>query len=275
MWVDTHAHLTDPKFDPDRAETIQRACHAEIEALIEIGESPESWAGTLALAESHPFIYAALGIHPHYAHLITPERWKALETQLERYVAHPKVVAIGELGLDYFRMQNTPEEQARLVRWQMDLAGGHDKPVVLHCREAGPEEHAAHADLRAILATYYPDQDFSRDCPARPNGVVHCFSGVWADAQDYLSRRFLLGFDGPVTYPSAKALHTMVQRMPLERVVLETDSPYLPPQLYRGQRNEPAYLPWIAEAIGALKRKTREEVAWHTTANAKRLFRIK
>jgi TatD DNase family protein len=263
MITDTHAHLGDLKFEADRDAVIARAREAGVTTFIEIAESPKTWDAAIRLAESQPFIYASLGIHPHHAHEV---EWSAVESRLRELLTHPKVRAIGEFGLDYYRMQNTKEQQDVLFRRQLALARELAKPIVIHCREA-------HEDTQKALSEFYPSTGFKLECP-EPNGVIHCFSGGWSDAQFYMEHGFVLGFDGPVTYPSSKALQDVVKRMPLQRMVLETDSPYLPPQTHRGQRNEPAHLPSIVEAIGSIKRKTNADVAMLTTQNARNLFRL-
>lgn len=273
MFIDTHLHVADAQFDADRDKVLQRALTAKVTTLVEIAESPASWEAAVALAEKYPFVYTSLGIHPHHAHEAGPDRWPELERKLRPLLRHPKVVAIGEFGLDYFRMQNTKEQQQFLFRKQLELARDSGKPIVIHCRDAGQEEGSAQADIQKALIEFYPDKQMAADL-LRPNGVIHCFSGTWADAQTYMMHGFLLGFDGPVTYPSAKRLQENVLRMPLQRMVLETDAPYLPPQLHRGQRNEPSYIPIMADAVGTLKHKTTDEVARQTTENARRLFRL-
>ena len=266
MWTDTHLHVCDSQYDSDRAVVLERALGAGVTTFIEIAESPNRWDAAVRLAEAHPFVYASLGIHPHHAHEVGPAEWLAVSQKLESLLKHPKVVAVGEFGLDYFRMRNTKEQQDFLFRQQLELARKLKKPVVIHCREA-------HEDVQKALFEFFPDTSSSIPC-ARPAGVIHCFSGSWPDAQAYLMHGFLLGFDGPVTYPSSNLLKEIVTRMPLERMVLETDSPYLPPQTHRGQRNEPSHIPAIGEAIGALKRKTTAEVAQRTSENARALFRL-
>jgi TatD DNase family protein len=264
--TDTHAHVADAKFDADRDTAIARARSAGVTTLIEIAESPDMWDSAVALAEKYPFVYASLGIHPHHAHEAGPDAWPALLRRLRELLKHPRVVAVGEFGLDYFRMQNSKEQQDYLFRKQLELAREAGKPVVIHCREA-------HEDVQKGLFEFFAARPPKMECPD-PNGVIHCFSGVWSDAQAYMLHGFVLGFDAPVTYPSAKGLQEVVKRMPLQRMVLETDSPYLPPQTHRGQRNEPAYLPATAEAIADLKRKDTAEVAAMTTQNANNLFRL-
>ncbi len=266
MYTDTHAHIADAKFDADRDAVIQRARDAGVTTLIEIAESPEMWDVAVKLADSHPFIYASLGIHPHHAHEAGPAEWPGLSQKLRALLKHPKVVAVGEFGLDYFRMQNTKEQQDFLFRRQLELAKELNKPIVIHCRNA-------HEDVQKALIEFFPQTSAELDLP-QPNGVIHCFSGAWADAQTYMMHGFVLGFDAPVTYPSSKLLKEVVMRMPLQRMVLETDSPYLPPQTHRGQCNEPSYLPAVAEAIAEIKRKTTADVSQTTTQNARNLFRL-
>ncbi len=266
MFVDTHLHVVDSKFDPDRDAVIERATQAGVTTLIEIAESPDTWDAAVRLTEKYPFIYASLGIHPHHAHEAGPDKWLELSKKLRELLKHPRVVTIGEFGLDYFRMQNTKEQQDYLFRQQLDLAKELAKSVVIHCRDA-------HEDLQKTLFEYYPESSYARACP-EPKGVIHCFSGTWEDAQAYLFHGFMLGVDGPVTYPNSKLLKENVTRLPLERIVLETDAPYLPPQTHRGERNEPSHIPAIAEAVATLKHRSTEDIAHHTTRNAKALFRI-
>jgi TatD DNase family protein len=266
MFIDTHCHISDSHFDSEREATIERARAANVTTLVEIAESPETWDAAVALADKYPFIYTSLGIHPHHAHQVGPAEWPALSEKLKKFLKHPKVVAIGEFGLDYYRMQNTKEQQDYLFRRQLDLAKELGKPIVIHCRDA-------HADLQKVLVEYYPETSYARSCP-EPKGTIHCFTGTWEDAQTYLAHGFVLGIDGPVTYPNSKQLKENVTRLPLERIVMETDSPYLPPQSHRGQRNEPAHIPAIAAAVADLKHRSAEEVARATTSNAKALFRI-
>ena len=204
-----------------------------------------------------------------------PRNGKRSGPRLRELLQHPKVMAIGEFGLDYFRMQNTKEQQFFILRAQLEVARETQKPIIIHCREANPipPEFRCHADLQTVLAEFYPATSPGWAI-AKPAGVIHCFSGTWEDAQFYMARGFLLGVDGPATYPSAKPLQDIIRRMPVERLVLETDSPYLPPQTHRGQRNEPCYLPAIGAVIADLKHQTAEALAVRTTANARALFRI-
>lgn len=274
-WIDTHAHVNDAQFDADREAAIQRAQDAGISTFVEIAESPEMWDAAVALAERYPFVYAGLGIHPHHAHQVGPNEWETVGARLYTLAKHPKVVAIGEFGLDYHRMQNTKDQQLFLLNAQLRLARETGKPIIIHCREAADitPEFRCHADLQAALAEFYPPVHYDW-AVAKPSGVIHCFSGTWDDAQFYMARGFLLGVDGPATYPSAKVLKQNIVRMPLDRLVLETDSPYLPPQSHRGKRNEPSYLPTIGAAVAELKRQSTDALGAITSANARALFRL-
>jgi len=262
-FVDSHTHIDNVRFDADREAVIQAALAGGVTRMVDPGCDLSSSRSALALAKAYPgIIFAGVGVHPHDAKTYTDE----VEIALREMVQEPEVVAIGEFGLDYFRMQNTPEQQAYLFRQQLSLAKELHKPIVIHCRDA-------HTDVQKAIAEFYPETSIHMDCP-QPVGVIHCFSGVWSDAQTYLMHGFYLGIDAPVTYPSAKALQEVVNRVPLQRIVLETDSPYLPPQAFRGQRNEPAHIPIIAEAVSTLKYKSTTDIAEATTLNARRLFRI-
>lgn len=274
-WIDTHAHVNDAQFDGDRDAAIQRAQEAGVGTFVEIAESPEMWDAAVALAERYPFVYAGLGVHPHHAHRVGPNEWETVGAKLYALAKHPKVVAIGEFGLDYHRMQNTKDQQLFLLNAQLRLARETGKPIVIHCREAAEitPEFRCHADLQAALAEFYPNTHYDW-AVAKPAGVIHCFSGTWDDAQFYMARGFLLGVDGPATYPSAKTLKQNIVRMPVERLVLETDSPYLPPQSHRGKRNEPSYLPMVGAAVADLKRQPVDALRTITTANARALFRL-
>jgi len=266
MFIDTHAHVADAAFDADREEVIARARAAGVTLQIEIAESPETWDAAIALADRYSDIYVSLGIHPHHAHEIGPAEWPEVSKRLKALLKHPKMVAIGEFGLDYFRMRNTKEQQDYLFKRQLELAREAQKPIVIHCREA-------HDDIQKGLAEFYPDATFSQRCE-KPHGVIHCFTGSLRDAQIYLAHGFYLGIDGPLTYPNSKQLRENVAQIGLDRLVLETDSPYLPPQSHRGQRNEPHYLPAVAAEIASVKKISREAVAAATTANARALFRL-
>jgi TatD DNase family protein len=256
IFIDTHCHLDDPAFDPDREEVLARARMAGVEILILPGVEPEGIPRALALAERHPGLYVAVGIHPHVASQFSSQ----LLVQLRSWARHPRVVAIGEIGLDFYRDRSPREAQREAFRAQLELAGELGLPVIIHQREA---REAVMEELERWLA-------------ARPGarGVLHAFSGDPAMARIAVEWGFLLGIGGPLTYPRAESLREAARAVGLDGLVLETDAPYLPPQPHRGRRNEPAYLRNVAEALAQLLGLPMEQIARQTTANACRLFRL-
>lgn len=250
MLVDTHAHLHDPAFDADREAVLARARAAGVGAFLTIGTDVATSEAAVALAGAHPDVYAAVGIHPHEARTVDP----AALARLAVLARAPRVVAIGEIGLDYYRNLAPPETQRAALVAQLRLAGAAGKPVLLHCREA-------HADLLDLCAA---------EGDAGVGGILHCFSGDLAVAHRGLALGLLISIAGPVTYPSARRLGDVVRALPLETLVLETDCPYLPPQPWRGQRNEPAYLPATAARVAALRDVPVAAIAAATTANVVR-----
>jgi TatD DNase family protein len=231
--VDTHAHLHDAAFDADRAAVLDRARAAGVGAIVTIGTDVATSEAAVRLAAGHAELYAAVGIHPHDAETATRE---ALD-RLAALACAPKVVAIGEIGLDNYRNLAPPAAQRAALVAQLRLAHAVGKPVLLHCREA-------HADLLAICAG---------EGVAQVGGILHCFSGDLAIAERGLLLGLLISVAGPVTYPRAHRLAEVVRALPLDALVLETDCPYLPPQPWRGRRNEPAYLPTTAARVAELR----------------------
>ena len=256
MYIDTHCHLTDARFDADRAGTISRAESAGVEHIIEIACDPGKWQTALELAKSTPAISCAMGIHPQDASLMSPETF----SRLAQLCSTPEVVAIGETGLDYYHENSPRDVQKESFAAHIGLARRLGKPLVIHCRNA-------YADLFPVL-----DEAFAKH--GAISGVVHCFSGTPADAERILSLGLYIGIDGPVTYPGSSSLRETVKMTPLARLLLETDAPYLPPQQYRGKRNEPAYLEHIARGIAAANNTPVETIALATTTNARKLFGI-
>ena len=252
MLVDTHAHLHDPAFDADRAEVLARARAAGVTGFLTIGTDVATSEAAVALAAAEPDVYAAVGIHPHDARTADAD---ALD-RIAALAAAPKVVAIGEIGLDYYRDHSPRDAQRVALVAHLQLARRVGKPVLLHCREA-------HADLLDVCR--------AEDVHA-VGGILHCFSGDLAVARRGLDLGLLISIAGPVTYPSARRLGEVVRALPLDRLVVETDCPYLPPQPWRGQRNEPAYLPVTAARVAELLGVPPERVAAGTTANAGRLL---
>ncbi len=260
---DTHAHLDDRRFDADRDAVIQRARTADVATILTVGADLPSSRTAVALAEQYPFIYAAVGIHPHEAQTVTPD----VLAELRRLTAHPRVVAVGEIGLDFYYDLSPQEVQQEAFQAQLTLAAEICKPLVLHLRDK-KGENDAHRIALAILQHWLTDHS-----PAMgPIGVLHCFSGDLETAQKVIEMGFYLGVDGPVTYPNAAALRALVAQIPPTHLLLETDCPYLAPQRRRGRRNEPAFLAWIADQVAELWHCTPNKVARITTANARRLF---
>lgn len=251
---DTHAHLHFPGFDEDRDAVLARARAAGVRRMVTIGTDGETSRAALALADRHPDVWATAGVHPHDA----AESDEAAQAEVERIAAERRVVAIGEIGLDFFRNLSPPETQERVLRRFLALARRLRKPVVLHCRDA-------HAEILALLG---------EERVAEVGGIMHCFSGDVAIARRCLDLGLLISLAGPVTYPNARALPDVARFVPGDRLVVETDCPFLPPQGYRGKRNEPAYLTITAARVAELRGEPLDDLAARTTANACRLFGV-
>ncbi len=253
MLVDSHAHIDDDRFDADRDEVLSRARAAGVDLIVNIGADMDSSARSVALAEQYPQIYATVGMHPHDAKDMQETDYQ----RLVRWAAHPKVVAIGEIGLDYhYDLSPRPVQQEVFLR-QLDIARQTGKPFVVHEREA-------HADTFDII----------RSAAKGLEGVFHCFSGSAETARQYLKLGFYISIAGPVTFPKSAKTKEVARYVPLDRLLVETDSPYLTPQAYRGRRNEPAHVRLVAEEIASLRDLSLEELARATSENACRLFRI-
>lgn len=252
--VDTHAHLDDAAFADDREAVLARAMDAGVEQLVTVGADIATSRAAIALAARHANLWATVGVHPHDAKTVDA----AALGELERMARSAKVVAIGEIGLDFYRDLSPREAQRSAFAAQLDLARRLQLPVVIHDRDAH-EEVLAH--LRAWVAT-----------TPGARGVLHCFSGDEAMARAAIDLGFYVSLAGPVTFAKAPRLHHLASALPLERLLLETDCPYLAPEPFRGKRNEPANVRLIAERVAALRGTTLAEVARATTANAKRLF---
>jgi TatD DNase family protein len=257
--IDTHAHLDSHRFDADRAAILERASAAGVAALISVGADLPSSRRAVELAEEHDAIYATVGIHPHDAKKMDGETLAALRELAQR----PKVVAVGEIGLDFYRDLSPRDVQRRAFQAQLGWAAKLGKPVIIHDRDA-------HEEVLAILV------DWARGLAPSPLdgrlGVLHTFSGDLAMAERAIDLGFYISISGPVTYKNARQLPDIVQALPLNRLLVETDCPYLAPHPYRGKRNEPAHVQWVAKRIAELKNRSFEDVATATTANAQRLF---
>lgn len=248
MLFDTHAHLHGDEFAADREAVLARARAAGVARILTVGTDPASSRAAVALAAAHADVYAAVGIHPHDA---AGADDPALG-EIAGLLAAPKVVALGEVGLDYYRNLSPRDAQRAALRAQLALARAAGKPVLLHCREA-------HADLLTVL---------EGEGVAAVGGILHCFSGDLDAARRGLRLGLLISIAGPATYPNARRLAEVVRALGPGPLVLETDCPYLPPQPWRGQRNEPAYLAATAARVAELCGVPVEAVAARTTRNA-------
>jgi TatD DNase family protein len=252
LLVDTHCHLDLEAFDADREAVIERARVAGVGRILIPGIDPASNRQAVSLAERYPEVYAAVGLHPNSADKFSP----ASLSEIRMFASHPKVVGIGEVGIDLFWQKFPRALQMQAFREQIELANDVGKPVIVHDRDA-------HAEVMEVLRT----------CPPEAGAVLHAFSGDRAMADEALALGFYLGVDGPLTYKKSDGLRALFARLPLERVLIETDAPYLTPQPYRGKRNEPAHVNYVAEKLAEVRGMTLETVAAATTENAARLFR--
>jgi TatD DNase family protein len=259
-FTDTHCHLDFYDFDPDRRVVLAHAREAGLSRLLVPAIDLVSSRSAIQLAESHADVYAAVGVHPN-----SSSEWQrgTLGT-LRELASHPKVVAIGEIGLDYYRDRAPRDHQREVFRVQLALARELALPVIIHVRNSRPSDRACIDDVISILSAWEPGVEWQ--------GVVHSYSGDETEAKALMALGFYIGITGPITYKSAAALKDLVATLPLERLLIETDSPFLPPHPYRGQRNEPAYVVKVAEKIAELRQAPLESIASQTTANAARLF---
>lgn len=254
MLFDTHAHLDSAKFDHEREAMIARAQDNGVDYIVNIGFNRETIPTTLALAERYEFIYAAIGWHPQDA--VTMQEGDL--AWIESLAAHPKVVAIGEIGLDYYWDTSPKDIQQQVFREQIRLARKLKLPIVIHNRDA-------HQDVINIL---------QEENAAEVGGIMHCFSGSWETAKRCLNMNFHISFGGPITFKNARQPKEVIAQVPLDRLLIETDCPYLTPHPYRGKRNETAYVRYVAEAAAEIKGVSVEELASITTRNALSLFSI-
>ena len=255
QWVDSHAHLDDRRYEADLLQVVQRAMRAGVTTIVNIGADLASSRASVELAEAYPGIHAAVGVHPHDAAAVD----RAALDELRRLAQHPRVVAIGEIGLDYYRDLSPRPQQREAFMAQLDLAAALGKPVVIHDRDA-------HEETVGLLAEWVRGGGTPRV------GVMHCFSGDLNLAQRVLDLGFYIGIDGPVTFANARRLLELARQVPLDRLLLETDCPYLTPHPHRGRRNEPAYVPLIAQRIAEIRDASLVLIAAATSANAARLF---
>jgi TatD DNase family protein len=255
--VDSHAHLDDSAFDADRDAVLGRARDAGLRYVLAIsgGSGPDDLASAVPIAERHDWIYATVGIHPHEARQAEEKHFDLLRTAGR----HPKVLGLGEIGLDYHYDHSPREIQRHVLIRQLVIARELKRPIIIHCREAW-------ADLHEIVAAHWKDSGLG--------GILHCFSGSGQDAATFLDWGFLVSFAGNLTYKKAEDLRGVARAVPLERLLTETDSPYLAPVPHRGKRNEPAYVREVTRALAALRNLSEEEMGRQVLENFRRFFEL-
>ncbi|MFQ5587542.1 MAG: TatD family hydrolase [Nitrospiria bacterium] len=258
MLIDTHSHIADLEFNEDREAVIERALNAGVQTMIVIGTGLDSSRRAIELAEKHPFLFATVGLHPHDAKTFNDE----LLYTFDEMADHPKVVGIGETGFDLYYNHSTLEEQRHAFIEQIRLAKKKQLPLVIHTRDAWKE-------------TFDLFEEEQVQAHAETAGaVLHCFTGDREIAEKGIRLGCDISFSGIMTFKNAKAIQDAATTIDLNKVVIETDAPYLAPQGFRGKRNEPAYLTTIAEKLATLRDLPVETLAKHTTQNAKRLFHL-
>ena len=255
--IDSHAHIDFPQFAEDREAMLERARAAGVATILAIGTGPgpERLDSALPFAEQHDWIYATIGIHPHEARDV---RARHLQ-ELSRLAKHPKVIAWGEIGLDYFYDHSPREMQHEVFRDQMELAAEAKLPIIIHCRDAW-------SDCLSLLEKHWK--------PTGLGGILHCFTSTLEDARRGIDLGFLISFAGNSTFPKAQDLRDVAKALPLATILIETDSPYLAPQPYRGKRNEPAYVAEVARTLASVRNLSAGEIAAATSKNFRRLFRL-
>jgi TatD DNase family protein len=263
VFVDSHAHLDGKQFDADREQVIARALEAGVRTMVAIGngDGPPMLDAGILLAEKHPFIYATIGVHPHEARLADDSVYQNME-QLAR---HPKVIAWGEIGLDYFYDHSDRETQQQVFTRQMELAAAAKLPIVIHCRPSDGSDNAWDDCLGMI---------HDRWAPNGLGGILHCFTGNSAQARRALDMGFMISFSGNLTFPKAQQIRDAALEIPLDRILIETDCPYLAPVPHRGKRNEPAFVVETARKLGELRGLAVDEVGEATARNFYNFFKI-
>ena len=253
MIFDTHAHYDDEQFDTDREALLDSMAAGGVGSIVNASASVESWDKVLGLTEKYPFIYGMIGIHPDEAGSLDEEKFRRMEELLGR----EKIVAVGEIGLDYYWDKEEHDTQKYWFIRQLELAAKKHMPVSVHSREAA-------SDTMEIMKKY----------GAGMQAVIHCYSYSLEMAREYVKMGYYIGVGGVVTFKNARKLKEVVQEIPLERIVLETDCPYLAPEPFRGKRNSSLNLTYVAQAVAALKGTTPEEVICRTEENARKLYNL-
>lgn len=260
MWLDSHCHVTAGKFDEDREAVLERARDAGVETLIAIGSGygVDGSRASVELARERDEVFATAGVHPHDATLLDDDG----RAKLREWLAEPRVVAVGECGLDYYYMNSPREVQRAVFAEQVALARELDLPVSIHVRSEGPEAYDELLDI--WVAEGRGDVD----------GVLHCYTGSREFAHRALDHRFVVSFSGILTFKKSHELREVAASLPLDRLLVETDAPFLAPQGHRGRRNEPAWVTAVGETLAEVLGAPVQEVAAATTANARRFYRL-
>ena len=254
MFIDTHAHLDMRDFSKDRQEVLRRARRGGVQAIITVGIDLSSSQKAIDIAHSNDTLFATVGYHPHHARESDPD---SLE-RLCQWVSDPKVVAWGEIGLDFYRCYSPPEIQVEVFQQQLALAAHYALPVIIHDRDAHEEVF----------------QSLKKMNGGKRKGVVHCFSGTYDLAMAFIEMGYYISIPGTVTYEKARIVHEVAARIPLERMLIETDAPYLAPVPKRGKRNEPLYVTFTAQRIADLRGMAVGDIGRRTSLNAIKLFRL-
>jgi TatD DNase family protein len=262
-FVDSHAHLEMEQFDADRLAMLQRARDAGIETILAIGSGtgPGSLDCAIRLAQQHEFIYATIGIHPHEAKLATDADFKEMAQLAKR----PKVLAWGEIGLDYFYDHSPRDVQQQVFLKQLRLAQTARLPVIIHCRPSDQSENAWDDCLRLLQENW---------AQSHLGGILHCFTGNWPHATQALEMGFMISFAGNITFPKAQPIREAAKQTPLDRMLIETDSPFLAPIPHRGKRNEPTFVKEVARQVGDLRGLSTDDVGLQTAKNFYRFFSL-
>jgi len=263
VFVDSHAHLDGKQFATDREQAISRAREAGVRNIVAIGngDGPANFDCGIHLAEQYDFMYATIGIHPHEARLAD----QAAFDRMQQLARHPKIIAWGEIGLDYFYDHSPRETQQQVFAKQMELAAAAKLPIVIHCRPSNDSNNAWQDCLRLLEEQW---------APRGLGGILHCFTGNWPQAQRALDMGFMISFAGNVTFPKAQQIRDAALQVPLDRMLIETDSPYLAPVPHRGKRNEPAFVRETARRLGELRGLLTEEVGERTSRNFYNFFEL-
>jgi len=256
--IDSHAHLDFSDFEPDRDAVLSRARDAGVSTILSIGSAsgPDKLDAAIPFAEQHSWIYATVGIHPHEAALVTQRHLQ----EAEAYAGHVRVIGWGEIGLDYHYDHSPRDVQQTIFRDQLVIARRCRLPVIIHCREAWP-------DCLSIL-----EQDWAG---SGYGGIFHCFSGTLDDARRGLDMGFRISFAGNLTYPKSQPLRDVAAALPLDSLLIETDSPFLAPQGFRGKRNEPAHVLAVARTLASVRHLSEDEIGARTSANFRTLFQLR